>query len=337
MATIKEIAALAGCSPSTVSIILRGKAEERNISEKTRDKVMASAVALGYQPNMAARSLRWGMGSDELRIAMFWAQDFRSGMMVRFWDGLRQAIEAQQRSIRLAIIPYTNGHLKDERALTGISDFHAGIICNASGEDLSFMASHSLSLPVVLYNRVCDGYCSVDVDDRRMGELAARALLDAGCREPAILTGPAVFEGMDIRIDGFASAVMAAGCDAPTCHYCDNSIAGGYELARKLLTSDWRKRQPDGIFCGSSMIGHGLLRALSEHADRPWPLPRVVAVGNGIEDQDKYSSPSLSVIRVPMEDMAQACMQLLLDLMQGQVQPGTRLQLDTAFIQRESC
>lgn len=92
MVTIKQIAQEVGISSSTVSIVLGGKAAERKISTATQEK-FAAAARLGYQPNMAARSLRGGSGANELVVAMFWAQDFRASMMLRFWDGLRAEIE----------------------------------------------------------------------------------------------------------------------------------------------------------------------------------------------------------------------------------------------------
>ena len=86
MVTIKQIAQEVGISSSTVSIVLGGKAAERKISTATQEKIFAAAARLGYQPNMAARSLRGGSGANELVVAMFWAQDFRASMMLRFWD-----------------------------------------------------------------------------------------------------------------------------------------------------------------------------------------------------------------------------------------------------------
>ena len=57
MVTIKQIAQEVGISSSTVSIVLGGKAAERKISTATQKKIFAAAARLGYQPNMAARSL----------------------------------------------------------------------------------------------------------------------------------------------------------------------------------------------------------------------------------------------------------------------------------------
>ena len=155
MVTIKQIAQEVGISSSTVSIVLGGKAAERKISTATQKKIFAAAARLGYQPNMAARSLRGGSGANELVVAMFWAQDFRASMMFRFWDGLRAEIEKTARPVRLVIYPYVNDHLKESEALTSGANCHAAIICNASYADLQFLEDTQLPIPVVLYNRVC--------------------------------------------------------------------------------------------------------------------------------------------------------------------------------------
>lgn len=58
--TIKDIAALAGVSFSTVSLVLNGKASENRISGKMEEKILALAKELDYKPNSLARSLRRG-------------------------------------------------------------------------------------------------------------------------------------------------------------------------------------------------------------------------------------------------------------------------------------
>lgn len=337
MVTIKQIAQALSVSPSTVSIVLGGKGAERKISADTQKRIFDAAAAMGYQPNIAARSLRGGVGAEELQIAMFWAQDFRASMMVRFWEGLRHALGAQQRPIRLVIYPYTNDHLQDIRALTSASDCHAAIICNASYADLQFLEDTQLAIPVVLYNRECPGYCSVLVDDAAMGALAARALTDQGCRTAVILTGPPAFEGMEIRAQGFALEGVRHGMEMPATVFCENSIRGGYEATRRRLAGSWKQNLPGGIFCGSAMIAHGVIRALWE-VGLPWESwPRLVAVGNGNEDQDEMSVPSLSVVHLPMEEMAGECLRLLLQLMSGEITMPESRMMKIQYRPRESC
>ncbi|BDZ56827.1 LacI family DNA-binding transcriptional regulator [Barrientosiimonas endolithica] len=54
---IRDVAALAGVAPSTVSVVLNGKATAR-VSDDTRRRIHEAAEQLGYTPNVAARRLR---------------------------------------------------------------------------------------------------------------------------------------------------------------------------------------------------------------------------------------------------------------------------------------
>ena len=336
MVTIKQIAQEVGISPSTVSIVLGGKAAERKISKETQQKIYSAAARLGYQPNMAARSLRGG-GANELIVAMFWAQDFRASMMVRFWDGLRDEIEKSGRPVRLVIYPYINDHLKECSALTNGANCHAAIICNASYADLQFLEDTQLPIPVVLYNRQCKGYCSVNVDDVKMGALAAKVFIDNGCKTASVLTGQPVFEGMEDRIHGFRLEAGHHDLQVTLSRYCENSVRGGYEAVTHRLSREWNETCPDAIFCGSSAIAHGAIRAFYKAGISGDQLPKLIAVGNGAEETDEYAVPSLSVVHLPMDQMARECFQLALDLLDGKItNPESRL-LPVEYIARESC
>ena len=58
--SLKDIAKMVGASPSTVSFILNGKASQMRISDELKNKVLAAAKKMGYQPNQVAVSLRTG-------------------------------------------------------------------------------------------------------------------------------------------------------------------------------------------------------------------------------------------------------------------------------------
>ena len=56
--TIKDIAALAGVSKATASLVLNGRSKELRVAEETRERVLAIAREQHYQPSIHARSLR---------------------------------------------------------------------------------------------------------------------------------------------------------------------------------------------------------------------------------------------------------------------------------------
>ena len=156
-------------------------------------------------------------------------------------------------------------------------------------------------------------------------------------RKAALLTGPAVFEGMDIRCNGFHQEAAKNDLTVESLPYCENSIRGGYQAVRNLLAGSWQDNMPDSLFCGSAMIAHGALRAFWDAGFQPSQQPKIIAIGNGSEEQDVLSIPSLSVIDMPMEKMAGECLRLLLQKLDGSaVAPESRL-LQTRYIQRESC
>ena len=65
--------------------------------------------------------------------------------------------------------------------------------------------------------------------------------------------------------------------------------------------------------------------------------PKVIAIGNGSEEQDVYSTPSLSVVEMPMEQMAAECLRLLLERMEGRDTGPEIHMLPLRYIPRESC
>ena len=92
MASIKDVAEMAGVSLSTASIVANGKSKERKISEATQKKVLETMKALNYIPNVSAKTLRRGE-SQKYVVALFWNFDFRSIMMHRFLFGFQNKIK----------------------------------------------------------------------------------------------------------------------------------------------------------------------------------------------------------------------------------------------------
>ena len=70
MPTQKDVANAAGVTPTTVSLILNGKAKERHIHPETVARVMEAMKELGYQPNTTARRLR-SSGAERPIFALY--------------------------------------------------------------------------------------------------------------------------------------------------------------------------------------------------------------------------------------------------------------------------
>ena len=335
MATIKELAAYTGLSPSTISIVLGGKAQERGITQATCQRVLEAAKVLGYRPNLSARRLRDPQAGGGLVIAVFWAEDFRAPMMVRFLRGLRREIAAQGEGHELLIHPYTCGRLREERSLVSLSAFNAAIVCNASEEDLRWLEQAKLMMPVVLYNRDSPSYCGVRVDDERIGALAAQQFAAAGCRRAAVLSADSVFYGMQLRNESFIDSCRRLGLAVGPVLQQENSMAGGCEAVPALLGDP--AGRPDCVFCASDALALGALRGLHRRGVLLPEELKLISVGNGDREAQLDAGPCLSVVPIPMAEMAAECFRLLLQLIAGEIRPPFSRKLEIRYLPGESC
>lgn len=334
MPTIKELAAYVGVSVSTVSLVLRGEAGERKISQATQEKVWRAAQELGYQPNISARRLRHHGEDQKLVIAVFWARDFRAPMVVRFLRGIQDGIIKNSHNCEIIMHPYTINELEKEMSLKEMNLFHAAIVCNATKKDMEFLENADIRVPVVLYNRPSDRFNTVTIDDRLLGAKAAEVFASRGHKHAAVLSAEPVFEGMDDRIDSFCQTCKSAGMTVDAVLEQENSMAGGFFGASGILSLP---ALPDCLFCASDAIAVGALKAFHDAGIRIPDDLELISVGNGDKELEEYSIPSLSIVHVPMEKMAGICLELLIEITKGQADSRKSVEMPVRYISRESC
>lgn len=334
MTTIKQISELAGFSPSTVSIVLRGLEKERSIPPSTCKKIREAAAKLNYQPNIEARSLRDQSNPGAITIAFYWAQDFRASMMVRFMAGLNNRLAELGEAVKLIVVPYNPGELENDTRLSKQSYYHAVIICNAGNKDMAFLNRSKLSIPLVLYNRHSPLYDHVYIENEKLGKLAAKAFVKHGKKHPALLSAPVVFMGMKLRCDGFIAAWEKLGIKVDNQLAVNNNCQSGYDGMKKLLKT---KTRPDCLFCASDMVAIGALRCLHQNNVKVPEDIEIISVGNGDVQIDEYSWPSIATVLIPMEEMAEKCISLLLERIKNPYAPLRAEKNKVKFIPRESC
>ena len=312
MATVRDVARRAGVSPSTASIVLGGKAQQRHISEQTCQKVEQAARELGYTPSLEARSLRGQGGPGPLKVALFWADDRRIVYLTRFLQGAFPELPA--RNMALEVLPYTPGALSRQEALTGGQRFHAAILANAGEQDLQWLQGQSLPFPLVVYNRAAAGYPCVHSDDRQIGQAAARLLLKRGKRRVAVLTSHPHWKEIALREEQLQKTLGDGGIFVPADWIFreENSIRGGERACRQLLNRLWAQEvRPDSLYCCSDAMAYGALQVLHRQGIRVPQDMAVLAVGNGDPDYRDACLVPLTAVQVPIEEMARQCLLLV--------------------------
>lgn len=305
MATIRDVAALAGVSTTTVSHVINNS---RFVSPEVRERVYQAMEELRYQPNALARSLRQGKTNTIGLLSPNSANPF--------FAEIGRAVEDAAFSSRYSvIICNTEGKLEKESFYLDVLSKKRvdGIILigiSQANETLNRLLAKSV--PVVLVDREIPDL-DVDLvltDNKQAGYMAARHLIEQGHTCIACVTGPAHVHPSSRRVVGYQEALQEAGLPLQDEYILpgDFSAQSGWEATRALLALP---QPPSAIFLCNDLMAIGGLRAAAEAG---FAVPQDLAI-MGFDDIElaSFSNPPLSSIAQPKAEMGAIAVQMLLE------------------------
>mgnify|MGYP002624152534 FL=1 len=312
--TMKDIAARAGVSQSTVSFVLNGL-DTMRISAETRKRVREAADELGYRPRGAGRPPK---GVGHRVIGVMFDEVATSPFAAISIEGVQEAAWKEDVLVEVAM---TGGDPAYETAILRkwFADRVAGVVY---GSILTRAATPPDALgnhrAVLLNCYDADGrFASVVPAERRGGEVAARALIAAGHRRIAFISGEPWMEASDQRMEGYERALRAAGIPVDPSLIVEGNFlpSGGRAATLKLMAGQTR---PDAIFCANGLMAVGCYEAVKELGETPGKTVAVM----GYDDQEiaQHLSPALSTVLLPHREMGQWCAERILS--DQDVRPG---------------
>lgn len=254
-ASVKDVAALAGVSPSTVSNFLL---RPHLLSEQTRERVQSAIDTVGYVPNESARQLRAG-ASKTLGLVLLDA-------WLPFFADLSHGVDDAARSRGWSLF-YSNSGRDHDRELANLDMFEAhrveGLIVSPQGKiahRLRQLQSRGIECVTISPSDRCDEVSTIEFDDFRGGELAGQHLLDIGRTRIVFMGNPNTVTHSANRLAGLSATVQAAGLDAQILSVTvpDLTIESGMEAARQILTLP-AIEQPDAVFAANDMLAIGAM------------------------------------------------------------------------------
>lgn len=286
MATIKDVAARAGISYTTVSHVVNGT---RPVSEQVRRKVEAAIAELGYVPSGVARSLR-ARATGTLGLLVPNASN-------PYFAELARGIEdhAERNGYSVILCNSDDDIDKQLRYLRVLLERRIdGLIVATVASDAAFaQALANLQVPLVLVDRSLEGVSAdqLRVDHEQGAYLATRHLLELGHRRIVCIGGPASTQVAQLRAAGYQRALDEAGVAAQAVVDCPFTSPAGHAAAQMLLAAEPR---PTAIFAGNDMIALGVLRAAAE---RGLQVPQQLSVV-GFDDIEvsRYLHPALTTV-----------------------------------------
>ncbi|HEY4384824.1 MAG TPA: substrate-binding domain-containing protein [Ktedonobacteraceae bacterium] len=186
-------------------------------------------------------------------------------------------------------------------------------------------------VPVVILSAIPDDlpYDYIHTDDRRVGYIAMRHLLDLGRRHIAIVTTHpqaheepfASPEPMYERVLGAYQVLMEVGLAHESCpvFFTSNTSESGRAVGQKLLSAG--SSRPDAIFCTSDTIAFGLLEVF-RLGGMHVPGDIAVVSHDGLA-ASALSVPALTTIAPRAREMGTVCVDRLLHLTDTSKEPVT--------------
>ncbi|MGZ7442810.1 substrate-binding domain-containing protein [Paenibacillus sp. TH7-28] len=309
MVTMKDVAKLAEVSVSTVSIVVNGKAKERNIPLKTYNKVIKAMDDLGYQPNVSARRLR-NLDQAKPIIALYWTLDARTNMLAALLAGIQSEIEKKQFDCELVIRIYTNDQIaKDAKEIENNS--YNGVIIGATSEsDLAYLESLSPRMPVVLINRNSQKYSTVYVDSGEVAAEAVSLLTKQSIERIGVVSVESPYVASSQRIVAFLEACkqQCISVDPRDIITVPNSLAGGVAAADKYLRLPAR---PGALFCESDTVVLGIIHQFNRLKIGIPEEVAIISIGMTGPEATQYSTPPITTIDIPSEKIAAAAISII--------------------------
>lgn len=333
--TLKEIAAEVGVSVSTVSRVVNSN-NTKAASPEVRDKIWKIVRERGYTPNQNAQTLKSGLLADrdapKCNVYLIFARKVDE-YVDPFFTELMHAIEkaAFARKYPLQTIT-TDLELGSIRASGDARHSAAIILGQINSSNLESIRQQFRHLVYISLNALPEGS---NVDQVLCsGYKAARAavtyLNSLGHTRIAYIGETRNEE----RYEGYLDEMKHLGIQLTDALVYQTPLSpeSGHRCAMRFQG----KELPfSAIFCANDDTAIGVMRALSEQGRR---VPEDVSV-IGVDDieMSRYTSPMLTTIHIPIEEMGVQATKVLFDRIEGGHKTPMKVKFPCSLSPRESC
>ncbi len=329
---LKELSALLGLSQTTVSRALNDYPE---VSETTRKRVKAAALANNYTPNPRAKGLATGRSMAIGHVIPISTQhEMVNPIFADFIAGAGEVYAGADHDLLMSVVPDVDEE-RTYRNLAARGSVDGVIVHGPRADDSRIALLKKLGLPFVVHGRAGadeDSYSWVDVNNRRSFQRATEFLLQLGHRRIALING---LEGMDFanrRRAGYEAALAARAIapDAALMASDEMTEEFGYRTARDMLARD---AAPTAFVVSSMLTAIGVRRAIG---DAGLCMGREVSV---VIHDDVLSYlrnggdiPLFTAVRSSVHLAGRLCARMLLDLIASPGAPPARRLLETELV-----
>ncbi len=309
MATMKDVAELAGVSTATVSRTLMNP---EKVSPNTRKRVEEAIIKSGYIPSLASRASKRNESKAIVVVVpdicdMYFSEVIRGiedtalehGYAVVLGDAAKYK-QYENRFVDLLFTKQADGMI----LLGGNMPFGLSLADQRSLPPIVMSCEHvpEFELPTVHIDNVTAAYDVINY------------LIQMGHRRIGQISGPKNSQANCFRTEGYQQALRRS-CrvvDESLTLYGDNTIQSGEQLAKQLMRSS---SPPTAIFCHNDMMAIGAMLGIKSLG---LEVPRHVSIiGFGDIEYSAYTEPPLTTVCQPRYNIGRESMLMLLERLRG--------------------
>lgn len=325
MPTIKDVARLAGVSPSTVSNYFTGKA---HVKHETRVRIAEAIRTLGYRPNLAARSLRL---SQTQTIGLI-VPDIANPFFAEIIQAIGYA--CQKIGYALLLADSSGDQHRETALLENMFRQHIdGLLLIHSGRHYGPPPPTEESpIPIVFVDREVDGHACVATDNYAGGRLAARHLAGLGHRRVGMLVGDPHVQNIQQRVKGFGDELKTHGISVSPDHVINGSQSFDSGRDARLLMA--LPDPPTAVFATNDIIALGAWHTLGQMGLR---IPEDVSLmGYDSIDMTQWTMPPLSTVAQDKQELGRQSVATLVKAINSKENPPGTVHIPPALIVRGS-
>ncbi|WP_100009999.1 LacI family DNA-binding transcriptional regulator [Lentibacillus sediminis] len=325
MATIKDVAKVAGVAISTASYALNNSTK---ISQATKKKVEEAAKSLNYQKN--------GFASDLKRTKTNTIALVLSDLSGPFYSELIQGVQDITSANGYDLIACSSIGGPQSTAVRFLKEkrVDGAIILAHNISDEITLESARKDFPLVVLDRTLENefVYHVEADNVQGAYTATEHLIQHGHEDIAYVSGPAISHDSIRRFQGYQDALKAHGIpyQSKWKFSGDFTKKGGYRATKLMIA---QRDLPEGIFYANDEMAIGGLQAFQENGiDVPGDISII-----GYDDIElaEYVNPPLTTIKQPKYDTGALSVHLIFQLLAGE-KVNHHYKLPTELVTRQS-
>ena len=327
--SVRDIAEMAGVSVATVSRVIN---QNGRFSKETEERVREIIRKYDYQPNQLARGLR----VSKAKVIGILVPDITNEFFANITLELQRRLLARD---YLTLICNTNENRELEAKQFNMlrAQRVAGIIYVSDGTGATAVPAAKADIPVVYIDRRPHAFQTdaetvfIESDNTMGGYLAAKALIDLGCRSIACVSYRDDISTYANRVKGYRDALREVGLRENICYANQPSADEGARALRHLWD---RNPDLDAAFCTADMLAVG---AVAFCTSCGLAIPKDFRI-IGFDDTSVCQAvwPHLTTVRQSVEQFGAHAVEAILDLIEGRELSKTHYQIPVELIRRET-